>query len=345
MCWGRSDCTVPLSVHDAQFWREISRIARGWQAMRSLGWRTAQASQTSSRQVEPLRVNRSMEVVPPMLAPGRAAAAHDRNGRATRRLPPAAERELVLAAQAHPEERDRLIECFLPLVGSVARLYRGFTTVDRDELMQEGVVGLLRALERYDPELGTPFWAYASWWVRQAMQQVVAELTWPVVLSDRALRQLARIKNAQREHMRRSGREPSLSALAAASRMDSSQVQQLLAAERKARGLQEPVGGEGAMGGTFADMVADPRGEDAFDEVPLRTHVDQLPRLLDELSERETMIVRARYGLDGAENTLSELARRLGVSAERVRQIEQAALEKMRLATRAGRLRPAARPR
>jgi RNA polymerase sigma factor (sigma-70 family) len=170
------------------------------------------------------------------------------------------------------------------------------------------------------------------------MQQVVAELTWPVVLSDRALRQLARIKNAQREHMRRSGREPSLGALADESGMGLSHVQQLLAAERKARGLQEPVGGDGAVGGTFADLVADPRGEDAFDEVPLRSQVGDLPRLLDELNDRETVIVRARYGLDGAEHTLSELAGRLGVSAERVRQIEQSALEKMRLAASHGRL-------
>jgi RNA polymerase sigma factor (sigma-70 family) len=262
--------------------------------------------------------------------------------RTTRRLPPHAERRLVLAAREDVEDRERLIESFMPLVGSVARLYRGYPSVDHGELMQEGVVGLLRALERFDPDMGTPFWAYASWWVRQAMQQVVAELTWPVVLSDRALRQLARIKNSQREHMRRSGREPSLGALAAESGMGLTHVQQLLAAERKARGLQEPVGGEGAMGGTFADLLADPRSEDAFDEVPLRSRVGELPRLLEELSDRETVIVRARYGLDGSEHTLSDLARRLGVSAERVRQIEQGALEKMRvLAARPRRVRPA----
>jgi RNA polymerase primary sigma factor len=258
-----------------------------------------------------------------------------------RRLSPAAERELVLAARENADDRDQLVECFMPLIGSVARLYRGFVTVDRAELLQEGVVGLLRALQRYDPAMGTPFWAYASWWVRQAMQQVVAELTWPVVLSDRALRQLARIKSAQREHMRRTGSEPTLGQLAAASAMSREHVQQLMTAERKARGLQEPVGGEDAMGGTFADLLADPRGEDAFDAVPLRTQVDELPHLLEELTERETMIVRARYGLDGAENTLGELARRLGVSAERVRQIEQAALEKMRIAASTRRLRMA----
>jgi len=276
-----------------------------------------------------------------MLADHALIDAQDPRPRPTRRVAPRAERRLVLAARENAEDRERLIESFMPLIGSVARLYRSYPSVDHGELMQEGVVGLLRALQRYDPDMGTPFWAYASWWVRQAMQQVVAELTWPVVLSDRALRQLARIKNSQREHMRRSGREPSLGALAVESGMGLTHVQQLLAAERKARGLQEPVGGEGATGGTFADLLADPRGEEAFDEVPLRTQVDELPRLLKELSDRETVIVRARYGLDGSERTLADLARRLGVSAERVRQIEQGALEKMRvLAARPARLRP-----
>jgi RNA polymerase sigma factor (sigma-70 family) len=74
------------------------------------------------------------------------------------------------------------------LIGSVARGYRGASGVGRAELMQEGVVGLLRALERYDPELGTPFWAYASWWVRQAMQQLVSELSRPAVVPDRPAR-------------------------------------------------------------------------------------------------------------------------------------------------------------
>jgi RNA polymerase sigma factor (sigma-70 family) len=276
-----------------------------------------------------------------MLADHALIDAQDPRPRPTRRVAPRAERRLVLAARENAEDRERLIESFMPLIGSVARLYRSYPSVDHGELMQEGVVGLLRALQRYDPDMGTPFWAYASWWVRQAMQQVVAELTWPVVLSDRALRQLARIKNSQREHMRRSGREPSLGALAAESDMGLTHVQQLLAAERKARGLQEPVGGEGATGGTFADLLADPRGEDAFDDVPLRSRVDELPRLLKELSDRESVIVRARYGLDGSEHTLADLARRLGVSAERVRQIEQGALEKMRvLAARPAHLRP-----
>ena len=106
-------------------------------------------------------------------------------------LPAESERELVRSAQAGDRAgRARLVEAFLPLIGSVARVYRDSTQVDRVELLQEGVVGLLRALERYDPDQGVPFWGYASFWVRQAMQQLVAELTRPLVLSDRALRQL-----------------------------------------------------------------------------------------------------------------------------------------------------------
>jgi RNA polymerase sigma factor (sigma-70 family) len=96
------------------------------------------------------------------------------------------ERELVVAAkECRGEARGALLEAFTPLIGSVARGYRGASGVGRAELMQEGVVGLLRALERYDPELETPFWAYASWWVRQAMQQLVSELSRPVVVPDR----------------------------------------------------------------------------------------------------------------------------------------------------------------
>src|SRR4051794_38385132 len=119
---------------------------------------------------------------------------------------PERERELVAAARAgDPAARARLVEAFMPLVASTARVYRDSPSVDRVELLQEGVVGLLRALERFDPERGTPFWAYAAAWVRQAMQQLVAELTRPAVLSDRALRQLARLREAHARALRETG--------------------------------------------------------------------------------------------------------------------------------------------
>src|SRR4051794_29065185 len=251
-------------------------------------------------------------------------------GRAQRRLTDAEERQLVLAAKQGDEpRRAELVEAFMPLIASVARAYRNSPSVDRRELMQEGVVGLLQALERYDPSLGTPFWAYASWWVRQAMQQVVAQLTRPIVLSDRALRQLARVRNAERGHLQEQGREPSLPELAEATGIDIAHIECLVCAERRARALQEPLSGDERGGDTFGDLVRDPTAEDAYDRVPQRLLASELAALLSGLSDREQSILCGRFGIGGPERTLREIAGSLGVSAERVRQIEQNALGKL----------------
>ena len=125
-------------------------------------------------------------------------------------------RGLVLAATERDDSaaRAELTEAFLPLIATVARLYRNIGPVNRLELMQEGVAGMLKALDRYDASRGTPFWAYASWWVRQAMQQLVSEVTRPVVLSDRAFRQLAKVNDARRRHLQAHSHEPSTAELA-----------------------------------------------------------------------------------------------------------------------------------
>ncbi|MDQ4048669.1 MAG: RNA polymerase sigma factor RpoD/SigA [Actinomycetota bacterium] len=265
---------------------------------------------------------------------GRAATSsylHEVAGRP--RLSPALERRLVMAAKRGDRAaRARLIEAFLPLTASIARIYRNSPAVDRIELMQEGVVGLLRALESYDPERGTPFGAYASWWVRQAMQQLVAELTRPVVLSDRALRQLARVKDAHREQLQARGREPSPAELAGEAGIPRRQVEDLLAAERAPRALEEPVGVEEGAVGTFGELLVDPLAEEEYERVVSRLEVEELRALLSGLSDRERAILRARYGLDGPEQTLREIAGAHGLSAERVRQIEQRALGKLRAA-------------
>src|SRR3954449_3724940 len=145
----------------------------------------------------------------------------------------APESTLVLAAADHePAARERLVEKYLPLIARMSRAYAKSGAVDRAELMQEGVVGLLRAADRFDATLGAPFWAYASWWVRQAMQQLVAELRWPSALSDRALRHLARVKDAQREQLQKTGRELSTADLAAETGFTAQHIQQLMAIER-----------------------------------------------------------------------------------------------------------------
>ena len=242
------------------------------------------------------------------------------------------ERELVLAAQENPLARGELMDAFRPRIASVARVYTRSTAIDRTELMQEGAVGLLRALERYDPTMGTPFWGYAAWWVRQAMQQLVTQMMRPVVLSDRAVRQLARIKITRLQFTQANGREPSHAELAETADLPRDRVDQLIAAERRPRALEEPVNREHGPAASFGDLLADPCAEDAYDGVDLRLQVEELPELLDTLNDRERHIVRGHYGLDGPEQTLRELAGHLGVSAERVRQIEQGALEKLRLA-------------
>ena len=255
----------------------------------------------------------------------------DGPGASRNRLAAAAERELVLAARrGGAAEREELVEAFVPLIASVARIYRSRAQVDRAELMQEGVVGLLRALERFDPEMGTPFWMYASWWVRQAMQQLVSELGRPIVMSDRALRKIARIKDAQREHLQRHGREPSLSAIAETIGVPRQQVESLMAAERCPRALEEPVGGDHDAGITLGELLDDPSASEAFDRIPRQLELAQLPRVLAVLDERERTIISARFGLDGHESTLRELGEQLGVSAERVRQIEEVSLGKLR---------------
>jgi RNA polymerase sigma factor (sigma-70 family) len=239
----------------------------------------------------------------------------------------------VLAAENRDRgARDRLVEAFMPLIASVARIYRSSRAVDRTELMQEGVVGLLNALERYDPARGTPFWAYASWWVRRAMQQLVSELTRPVVLSDRALRQLARVKDARREFLQAHCSEPSSSNLAESTGLTRDQVENLLAVERAPRGLEESVGDDDGTDAVFGELIADPFAEDAYERVDRRLEVEELRDLPNELCEREQAILRARFGLDGRQQTLREVAGRLDLSAERVRQIEERALEKLRTA-------------
>jgi RNA polymerase sigma factor (sigma-70 family) len=241
--------------------------------------------------------------------------------------------QLLLAARSDgAAARTRLVETFMPLIGSVARIYAGVPGIDRAELMQEGVVGLLRALERYDPELGTPFWAYASWWVRQAMQQVVSELSRPVVLSDRALRQLARVRSARRVFVREQGREPSLRELADCSEVSPEQLDRLSVADRRPRALEERIDEPSGPGATFGESLPDQRAEAAYDELAQRLDSDVVSGLLHCLNDRQQRVIAARYGFGGPARTLRELGGELGVSAERVRQIEQAALEELRAA-------------
>ena len=245
-------------------------------------------------------------------------------------LPRARERELVLAAAAGDRTAcEELVEAFLPAIAGVASRYRANVSLQRSELLQEGVVGLLRAVKRFDPTVETPFWAYASWWVRQAMQQLVSEMAGPTVLSDRAQRMLARVREARRAHAQDHRRQPSTAELAVASGLSRKQVESILATERSPATLSESLNlNDGTA--TLGDQIADPVSADEYERVIERLATEQVRPLTDGLDDRERSILHEHYGVDCPPRTLREIGNSLGLSAERVRQIEEQALDKLR---------------
>ena len=226
-----------------------------------------------------------------------------------------------------------VVEAYLPRIAALSRRYRGAAHVERLELVQEGVAGLLQALERYDPARGTPFWAYARPTVQRAMQRLVAELGDAAVLSDHALRRLSRLKSAEDELMREHRRLPTRREIVERSGVDRDEAERLLAETSPPRSFQEPITAEdGGVIGSLGDLVDDPRAEDAYDRVLDVMEAHELMPLLSVLSPRERSILRARYGLDGEEQSIRQIAERLGLSTSRVRDIERRALRKLRRA-------------
>jgi len=264
------------------------------------------------------------------LSSQRASLSSDR--RDPSRISPSEERDLVAAAEAGDRAAcRRLIEVFLPAIAGMARLYRG-TTVDRHELVQAGIGGLLFATRRYDVSLNTPFWAYASFWVRKAMQELIADLTRPVVLSDRAARDLARITRARADHVRARHCEPTREELSVATGLPLEQLESLLAAQHAPLGLEEPLGADDGTGATVGETIVDPFAEERYEQVLDRIEIHEVRDLADQLDERARAVVRAHYGLGQRAQTLSEIGNALGVTAERVRQIEAGALQSLRAA-------------
>ncbi|HET6173733.1 MAG TPA: sigma-70 family RNA polymerase sigma factor [Gaiellales bacterium] len=237
-----------------------------------------------------------------------------------------------LAQQGDIAAREQLLQDFLPLIRQVARHYSSSAVLDREECVQEGVVGLLMALERYDPDLGPPFWPYASWWVRRMMQRLVADLTLPMVLSDRALRQLAHVKHTRQDLEQEYNSEPTGAELLETTGYTQEQLDSLMSVELSPRSLDEPFQGEDGSGGTLGDLLSDPRAEDCYDGVVRAVQADTLRHTPNDLSERERAVLRARFGFDGPPRTLHEVGDDLALSAERVRQIQQQALEKLQRA-------------
>jgi RNA polymerase sigma factor (sigma-70 family) len=237
---------------------------------------------------------------------------------------------LVLRAQAGDiVAREQLIDRLLPLVSSLARRFRT-EGLDQTDLVQEGIVGLLRALERYDAARGVPFAAYATWWIRQSLQDARSDFIRPFRLPPKALRQLSQLKSEHQRIYQTEQRSAGINELAERTSVDLDQARALAAADARVRSLDEPIAaGEGEVG-SLGDLLEDPLSADAYEQVVEALAGKQLRALLSRLTDRERAVVRARFGFDTEPQRLVDIGEELGVSAERVRQIEERALAKLR---------------
>ena len=228
--------------------------------------------------------------------------------------------------------RERLMEKLLPLVSSYARRFPT-EGLDHTDLLQEGVVGLLRALNRYDPARGVPFPAYATWWIRRSLQDARSDFIRPFRLPPKALQQLSRLKSEHQRIYQAEQRSAGLVELAERAKIDSDQAAALASADARVRSLDETIDGSDGELGSLGDLLADPLSAAAYEEVIDNVAGQQLYALLSRLTDRERDVVRARFGFDGDPEKLIEIAQRLGLSAERVRQIEERGLAKLRHAS------------